>query len=150
MTDDSQMPSLTTAQNDAMHVAEALCSDRGERLTPARRRVLELLLQAEGPIKAYDLLELLKPGPGAAKPPTVYRALDFLMELGLAHKIEALNAYVSCAHCHDSGGAEIFICTQCDGVEERHGASHSSCAPDGFTIQRSVVEHFGVCARCAA
>jgi Fur family zinc uptake transcriptional regulator len=147
---DSDTTGLNANQAKAMQAAETLCDKRGERLTPARKRVLELLLQADGPIKAYDLLEKLKPGQGAAKPPTVYRALDFLMELGLAHKIEALNAYVSCAHSHDAGGAEIFICSKCGGVDERHGASHSSCAPDGFTIQRSVVEHFGICASCAA
>jgi Fur family zinc uptake transcriptional regulator len=134
----------------ALDAAETLCSDRGERLTPVRRRVLELLLAAEGPVKAYDLLELLQPGPGAAKPPTVYRALDFLMALGLVHKIEALNAYVGCAHSHDVGGAELFICTQCGSVEERHGAPASGRGPAGFTINRSVVEHFGLCAQCGA
>jgi len=138
------------SQTEALQAAESLCAERGERLTPVRHRVLELLLQADAPVKAYDLLELLKPGPGAAKPPTVYRALDFLMGLGLAHKIEALNAFVSCGHCHDGGGAEFFICTGCDGVEERHGASFSQHTPDGFVIQRSVVEHFGLCAKCAA
>lgn len=138
------------SHTQALAAAETLCADKGERLTPVRRRVLELLLEADAPVKAYDLLDMLKPGPGAAMPPTVYRALDFLMGLGLAHKIEALNAYVSCAHSHDGGGAELFICTQCHVVEERHGASHSSCAPDGFVIQRSVVEHFGLCAACTS
>ena len=76
----------------ALEAAEALCAKRGERLTPVRRRVLELVLTAPGPVKAYDLLEALKPGSGTAKPPTVYRALDFLIGLGLVHKVEALNA----------------------------------------------------------
>ena len=71
----------------ALAAAEALCTSKGERLTPVRRRVLELVLEAEKPVKAYDLLENLNPGEGAAKPPTVYRALDFLMGLGLVHKI---------------------------------------------------------------
>jgi Fur family zinc uptake transcriptional regulator len=150
MTRDSQAEPLSPAQTSALAAAETLCAKRGERLTPVRRRVLELLVESDTPLKAYDLLDKLKPGPGAAMPPTVYRALDFLMGLGLAHKIEALNAYVSCGHSHEGHGAEMFICTGCEAVEERHGAPHNACAPDGFVIQRSVVEHFGLCANCSA
>lgn len=136
--------------------AQSLCDERGERLTPVRRRVLELVLQADRPVKAYDLLEALKPGEGTAKPPTVYRALDFLMGLGLVHKVEALNAFVGCTHAHEVGGAELFICTECGAVEERHAYAHAdcedgsrqSCCPEGFIIERSVVEHFGRCANC--
>ncbi|MBR9826020.1 MAG: transcriptional repressor [Alphaproteobacteria bacterium] len=141
----------------ALEAAETLCAERGERLTPVRRRVLELVLSAEKPVKAYDLLELLKPGEGSAKPPTVYRALDFLMGMGLVHKVEALNAFVGCTHSHDGQGAELFICNACGSVEERHTSAHahgadegpSSCCPDGFIIERSVVEHFGRCRACA-
>jgi len=122
--------------------------ERGEKLTPVRKRVLELVLSADGPVKAYDLLEALKPGPGAAKPPTVYRALDFLMTSGLVHKVEALNAFVGCTHAHDDGGAELFICSDCGSVDERHGAPEPMHAPEGFIIERSVVEHFGHCANC--
>jgi len=134
----------------ALEAAESLCSTRGERLTPVRRRVLELVLTAEGPVKAYDLLEALKPGPGSAKPPTVYRALDFLIGLGLVHKVEALNAFVGCTtiHTHPGGCAELFICTHCGAVEERHGAPVSPQLPKGFKIERSVVEHFGHCSNC--
>ena len=129
---------------NALAAAEAHCLERGEKLTPVRRRVLE----ADGPVKAYDLLEALKPGPGSAKPPTVYRALDFLMTAGLVHKVEALNAFVGCSHAHDHGAAELYICSGCGAVEERHGAPLPTNAPDGFFIQRSVVEHFGQCANC--
>jgi len=132
----------------ALDAAEAHCLDRGEKLTPVRKRVLELVLEADTPVKAYDLLEALKPGPGSAKPPTVYRALDFLMTAGLVHKVEALNAFVGCSHAHDEGGAELFICSGCGTVEERHGAAVPTNAPQGFMIQRSVVEHFGQCANC--
>ncbi len=132
----------------ALDAAEAHCVDRGEKLTPVRKRVLELVLEADGPVKAYDLLEALKPGPGSAKPPTVYRALDFLMTAGLVHKVEALNAFVGCSHAHDEGGAELFICSTCGAVEERHGAPLPMNAPEGFMIQRSVVEHFGQCTNC--
>ena len=141
----TQTDTLSQALNDA----EAACLARGEKLTPVRRRVLELLLQEGAPVKAYDLLSALEPGPGAAKPPTVYRALDFLMKAGLAHKIEALNAYVSCAHAHHAGGAELFICESCGSVEERHGEAEPHDPPQGFVIDRSVVEHYGRCAACA-
>lgn len=132
----------------ALAAAETHCVERGEKLTPVRKRVLELVLEADGPVKAYDLLEALKPGPGSAKPPTVYRALDFLMTAGLVHKVEALNAFVGCSHAHDDGGAELFICSTCGSVEERHGAPEPVNAPAGFMIQRSVVEHFGQCTNC--
>lgn len=136
--------------SQALEAAEARCAERGEKLTPVRRRVLELVLTAESPVKAYDLLEALKPGPGSAKPPTVYRALDFLVAAGLVHKVEALSAFVGCAHAHDEGSAELFICSLCGAVEERHGAPVPTHAPDGFLIERSVVEHFGRCANCQA
>tara|TARA_R110000868_G_scaffold78129_2_gene223190 strand:+ start:10269 stop:10739 length:471 start_codon:yes stop_codon:yes gene_type:complete len=134
----------------ALAAADALCSRQGERLTPVRRRVLELVLTADRPVKAYDLLEALKPGPGSAKPPTVYRALDFLIGLGLVHKVEALNAFVGCTtvHTHSDGCAELFICTHCGAVEERHGAPVSTHRPEGFRIERSVIEHFGHCSLC--
>lgn len=137
-----------TSSHKALAEAEALCAAKGERLTPVRKRVLELVIDAARPVKAYDLLEALKPGPGAAKPPTVYRALDFLMSLGLVHKIEALNAYIGCTHTHDDGSAELFICSDCGSVEERHGNALDTSAPEGFMIDRSVIEHFGHCANC--
>lgn len=134
--------------HQALEAAETLCAEQGQRLTPVRRRVFELVLNSHKPVKAYDLLEALRPGPGAAKPPTVYRALDFLMSLGLVHKVEALNAFVACTHSHDDGGAELFICSDCGSVDERHGKRLDTNAPSGFQIDRSVVEHFGVCADC--
>ncbi len=136
--------------NTALAAAETLCNQRGERLTPVRRRVLELVLTADAPVKAYDLLEALKPGEGSAKPPTVYRALDFLMGVGLVHKIEALNAFVGCTHSHGCGGAGLFICTNCGMVEERPAETQASNIPPGFVIERSVIEYFGHCANCQA
>ena len=127
--------------------AEQMVEAKGQKLTRIRRKVLHLLLESEEPAKAYDLLANLD-GEGAAKPPTVYRALDFLMTAGLVHKVEALNAFVGCSHAHDDGGAELFICSTCGSVEERHGAPEPVNAPAGFMIQRSVVEHFGQCANC--
>jgi len=127
--------------------AEADCAARGLSLTPLRKRVLELLLEAEGPVKAYDLLASLKPD-GSAQPPTVYRALDFLTQAGLAHRVEALNAYLACVHSHDGDVAELFICEQCGKVIEEHREVLAEHAPDGFKIERSVIEHYGRCADC--
>jgi len=134
--------------SEALDAAERLCQERGERLTPIRKRVLELVLGWDGPVKAYDLLDALNPESGTAKPPTVYRALDFLMGLGLVHKVEALNAFVGCTHSHDEGGAELYICNNCGSVRERHGAAVPHNAPEGFKIERSVIEHFGNCGNC--
>ncbi|WP_440959169.1 transcriptional repressor [Oceanicaulis sp. LC35] len=136
-----------------LDAAERFCTERGLSLTPMRRRVLELLVEAGGPVKAYDLLSALKPG-GAAQPPTVYRALDFLTRAGLAHKVEALNAYTACLNGHDeddpcTGSAELFICESCGNVDERHMHRAPSDTPEGFIVSRSVVEHYGQCARCA-
>src|SRR4051794_40835295 len=84
------------ALRQALGIAESRCAATQERLTPPRRRVLELLLSAEGPQKAYDLIAAYGDHGEPAKPPTVYRALDFLERLGFAHRIESLNAYVPC------------------------------------------------------
>ncbi len=117
-------------------------------MTPLRQNVLALLVEAGEPVKAYDLLDKMRASDKSAKPPTVYRSLDFLMEVGLAHKVEALNAYIACAHCHDDGGAELYICRDCGNVTEKHGAPQPQNAPEGFTTSRSVVEHYGVCKDC--
>lgn len=141
---------MTSTQtiSKALTKAETLCRNRGLSLTPMRRRVLELLMQAGGPVKAYDLLSGLKPG-GGAQPPTVYRALDFLTAAGLAHKVEALNAYMACVHGEESGGAELFICEGCGAVEERHVDAEPADTPQGFHVDRSVIEHYGRCGACA-
>lgn len=136
-----------SSTTDALAIADRLCQERGLALTPVRRKVLELLLDSEGPVKAYDLLSLLKPG-GNAQPPTVYRALDFLAEAGLIHKVEALNAYMACVHGDDEGGAELFICETCGRVMERHLDPGVSEGPEGFEVRRSVIEHYGHCEDC--
>ncbi|MEO1039284.1 MAG: Fur family transcriptional regulator [Pseudomonadota bacterium] len=132
----------------ALNAAEAQCRARGLALTPVRRRVLELLLEAGAPLKAYDMLSQLKPG-GGAQPPTVYRALDFLVGAGLAHKVEALNAYTACAHGDAGGRAELFICETCGHVEEHHARADIADTPKGFHVERSVVEHYGRCSACS-
>lgn len=141
--------------------ARAIVEGAKERFTPLRAHVLELIIEDGKAVKAYDLLDRLKPDVGSPKPPTVYRALEFLSRHGLIHRVEALNAFIACDHnhlhdqAHDHGDgshrhlAEFFICEKCHSVDERHAHDHAECKPDGFAITRSVVEHYGVCANCA-
>ncbi len=131
-----------------MAIAAQACAARGERFTKLRAHIFELILTADGAVKAYDLLEQISPDVGSPKPPTIYRALDFLSRLGLIHRVEALNAYIACDHAHDGEAAEFFICTNCQAVQERHAHDHTDCMPDGFLIKRSVIEHYGLCATC--
>lgn len=139
----------------ALHEAERACLDAGESLTPLRRRVLELLLQHEGPAKAYDLLDLLKVEHEGAKPPTIYRALEFLVRLGLAHRIESLNAFIACDLGACDRSTVFLICDQCSAaveVDAGHAlvdlreAAHSA----GFALKRTVIEASGRCGECSA
>lgn len=136
--------------------AEDLCRARGARLTDIRRRVLELLL-AEGhrAVGAYDLLDRLNADAGGRKaaPPAVYRALDFLVEQGLAHRIASLNAFVGCVRPRDDHAAQFLICRRCGAVAELTGERLSqdlaqAAQRAGFTMLTAVVEAQGLCPRC--
>jgi Fur family zinc uptake transcriptional regulator len=134
--------------------AEALVVRQGQRMTRIRRKVLRLLLENDGPAKAYDLLANLD-GEGAAKPPTIYRALDFLQETGLVHKIESLNAYVACGHTSHNHSAVFLICEICKNAEELHAVATSQALKKeteaaGFQMTRAVIEVRGRCRRCIA
>lgn len=133
--------------------AETLVTRQGQKMTRIRRKVLRLLLESPGPAKAYDLLARLD-GEGAAKPPTIYRALDFLQETGLVHKIESLNAYVACGHTSHSHSAVFLICEKCQAAEELHAtqtgrALAAETASAGFRMSRAVIEVRGLCRECA-
>ena len=140
--------------------AEAICAARSVRLTPLRRHVLGLVLDSARPAGAYDMLEQLRPSHKGAAPPTIYRALDFLLEQGLIHKVERLSAYVGCMHgvdVHSDGhahNAQFLICTGCGRVEELDDPGIDrllgrAAEAQGFRIQRSVVEAEGLCGACA-
>ncbi|CAI8330478.1 MAG: transcriptional repressor [Hyphomonadaceae bacterium] len=142
-----------TDVDEFMALADAVAKRKRQRFTPIRRRVLKLLAESKAPTKAYDLLKNLD-GTGASKPPTVYRALDFLLELGLAHKIETLNAYVACGHADHMHKAAFLICDSCLNVEELHAAETAGVLKTetdsvGFVLGRSVIEAHGQCAECA-
>lgn len=130
--------------------AEKRCADAGESLTPLRRRVLELLIDQHAPAKAYDLLPQLDK---QAKPPTIYRALDFLVRMGLAHRIESLNAFVACGVGACERSTIFLICDGCGGAHE-FDAGHAlvdlaaAANKDGFSIRRTMIEASGLCAAC--
>jgi Fur family zinc uptake transcriptional regulator len=146
--------------SDAIAQAEAICAARKERLTPIRRRVLEALLASHAPLGAYELIDRLaqsdpKAG-GRPAPITVYRALDFLREQGLVHRIESRNAFIACGHNHDSGDPVVFlICETCGAVGEAASAAvadtiRSASRAAGFTPKTPVIEITGTCAHCRA
>jgi Fur family transcriptional regulator, zinc uptake regulator len=136
--------------------AEAVCTERAQRLTPIRRRVLEALLASHAPLGAYDLIEKLGKRGEKPAPITIYRALDFLRENGLVHRIESRNAFIACAHNHDSGAPVVFlICDKCGSVGEAAGAPvadtiKAAARAAGFTAKTPVIEITGICSHCAA
>lgn len=138
-----------------LEAAEVLCGRNGAQLTALRREVLELILRSASPLTAYQLLDLLKASRKSAVPPTVYRALEFLIENRLVHRIERLNAFIPCVEAdHDHADAQFLICHQCGSVTEieDHAVSHAlaaAAAAHGFTPSRAIVELDGLCARCA-
>lgn len=132
-----------------------LCSQRGLRLTPIRQQVLELILTADGPVKAYELLERLggMDGKFSNAPPTVYRALEFLLENHFIHRLESINAFVSCLHPQRLHSGEFLICQQCDNVIELHDDKiasmlHSAADQHQFNANKQVVEIYGICVDC--
>ena len=127
--------------------------ERGLRLTPLRKEVLELVAAAGKPVKAYDLLDQLREHHGNAAPPTVYRALDFLLEQGFIHKLESVNAFVSCHHPAEAHQVPFLICDVCSSAQEvcdeRVAALIESQAESfGFRPQAQTLEGHGVCRNC--
>ena len=139
----------------AVAAARDHCAAEGLRLTPLRQQVLELVWENHEPVKAYDILDKLKQEHSSSAPPTVYRALEFLQEQGLVHKIESLNAYVGCgspADSHRSG--QFLICKQCGCVAELDDADikkllKEKAADLGFTIATETIEITGYCSNCS-
>lgn len=141
-----------TNAEEALNEASALCAKRGARLTPIRRLVLSMLLEAERPIKAYDLLPRLR-ADGEARPPTIYRAIDFLIEMGLAHRIESLTAYVACGHWAHGHSAAFLICDGCGSASELNASDtlqkvQQEVGAVKFKMKSAVVEVRGLCKQC--
>ena len=139
-----------------VYEVERACEQRGLRLTPIRANALRLIADAGRPVKAYELLDLMKVTHGAAAPPTVYRALDFLLEHGFIHKLASINAYVGCHHPGSAAHAVPFlICDRCQSATELEdesivGALDARARALGFAPQAQTLEVHGLCASCAA
>ena len=135
---------------DALEDAETMCRGRGLRLTRIRRRVLEIIWRGHEPVKAYDILDELNRSGTRTVPPTVYRSLDFLVQAGLVHRVESLNAFVGCPHREGAHNAQLLICNGCGTIAEiddpqirtavRSGSEHH-----GFEVQPHTIEIRGLC-----
>lgn len=137
----------------ALDRAEERCGQRGAKLTALRRRVLELVWNSHAPVGAYALLDTLRGEGQNAAPPTVYRALDFLLEQGLVHRLERLNAYIGCPRPDDPHAAQFLICARCGRVAELEDAAigraiEAEARRLGFSVARQTVEVEGLCADC--
>lgn len=136
----------------ALDEAEARCREAGERLTAPRRRVLELLLESGQPTKAYDLIAAFGADGQSAKPPTVYRALDFLERIGMAHRIASISAYVACVRGEAAHAAAFLICDCCGDARELDPPSsqplQAGAAAAGYRLDRVTIEAHGLCGAC--
>jgi Fur family zinc uptake transcriptional regulator len=162
-----QAATATGQTEAALARAEAHCAARGARLTALRRQVLSLIIESEVPLGAYALLDRLKATHAGAAPPTVYRALEFLTEHRLVHRIERLNAFIGCrvgcsdaCHAHGHGdaahahAAQFLLCARCGGVEEIEddavaAALAAAARRAGFSPAHATVEIEGTCRACA-
>lgn len=139
---------------EAMGHAERVCQQRVQKFTPIRRRVLQALLSSHRPLGAYEVIDELAKSMPRPAPITVYRALDFLMANGLVHRIQSRNAYLACAHDHDTAAIVAFlICDTCGSVGEIPAAStvqslNAVVRAAGFEPKLSIVEIAGICAHC--
>ncbi|MFK7938612.1 MAG: transcriptional repressor [Roseovarius sp.] len=129
------------------------CAAHGLQFTPVRRRVMEILLHEHRALGAYDILDTLRAENLGSQPPVAYRALDFLVSHGFAHKIERLNAFIACAHMGADHTPAFLICRGCDAVAETRadpamGRLGRAVADSGFAIEQASVEATGLCPAC--
>lgn len=142
--------------SDALAMAQQRCEARGAQLTEQRRQVLELVLKVHRPTGAYELLEqLAQVTQKRIAPPTVYRALDFLVDMGLVHRIASLNAYLACNIRENHREAVFFICRECHNALEINSSEISTAISNtaskaNFVALQQTVEVLGVCPSCAA
>ncbi len=154
------MPSCTDIEHalsapQLLEQAAAICEQRGQRFTPMRRQVFAIVASARSPLTAYNILDKLLASGTESAPPTVYRALDFLLKQNLVHRVESLNAFLPCAQPRVHHDCQFLICTACGTTEEveveglmnrlTRGAKGL-----GFSINEAIVELRGMCARCSS
>jgi len=140
--------------DEALKKAEVICNKKGVKLTKLRQKVLTLILKNHGYVKAYDLLNDLKKNDASAKPPTVYRSLDFLMEHGFIHKIQSLNAFVGCSHPDEHEDCYFLICKECKNIEECCSNKvkkvlTSTSGKNNFSPNQVTLEITGICQDCS-
>lgn len=133
--------------------AEQLCVARGSRLTALRRRVLEIILRSDRPQGAYAILDELRAEGRSGAPPTVYRALDFLLEQRLIHRLASLNVFIGCPHPEHRHNGQFLICRRCGRVAELASSEvdrsiRDSASEQGFKVEAQMVEILGHCADC--
>ena len=137
----------------ALEDAIAVCGERGVRLTPVRRRVLEIVWQGHRPLGAYAILEVLSGEGHSPAPPTVYRALEFLLTQGLVHRLSSLNAFVGCSRPGHPHAGQFLLCTACGTAAELNDpdierAIERGAAAEGFVCRDHTVEISGLCPNC--
>lgn len=146
---------LSKHQTAIINDIDTVCKKRNVKLTNQRKIVLEIMLKAEKAMSAYDLLDLLKIEEPQAKPPTIYRALDFLLEQGFVHKVESSNSYILCPHfSHPNHISILFICDSCKQILEKNDDQIEQCLKslaqqNQFKTKHSVIEIHGQCASCS-
>lgn len=138
---------------DCVAAVETSCKDAGLQLTPVRRRVLQILLTEHRAMGAYEILDRLREDGQNAQPPVAYRALDFLVGNGFAHRVERLNAFIACSHPAEIHSPAFLICRVCDSIAETHAAPSrgtlgKAAEKAGFRVERTVLEIEGVCPNC--
>jgi Fur family zinc uptake transcriptional regulator len=129
------------------------CEGQGEKLTPLRRQILEIIYKQKKPVKAYELIRLISTRDHSAKPPTVYRTLDFLLKVGLIHRVETLDAFMACCHPRHEATSQLLICGACGDVQETESNSFAAAiktlgASRKFQPQSQTIEIQGLCSSC--
>lgn len=139
--------------NTLIEKAKAHCENNGARFTPLREEVYRILVAEDAPVGAYDLLDMLRKSNDSAKPATIYRSLDFLLDFGLIHKLESTNMYVACHHFGCAHPVQFLICDTCGDVAEIqstaiHDALSAQAETLGFTVKQQTIEAHGICTKC--
>jgi len=153
ITSDLRAVTLSKKKQVIFNKAQAYCEQKGVRFTPLRASVYQILLQEDSSIGAYDLLDKLRATEDNAKPPTVYRALDFFLELGLVHKVESNNTFKACHHFGCSHPVQFLICDQCGDVQEIQSQGvketlEAQAKENAFDIITQTIEAHGICKQC--
>ncbi len=139
--------------NESLQKAEEICQEKGLRFTEIRKKIFRLILENKAPIKAYEILDVLKKKDKSVKPPTVYRALDFLLESGIAHRLASLNSYVGCSHPQKHKQCYFLICSNCHKAVECCNskllkAIDATTQEVNFVVETVSLEVVGKCQEC--